>query len=80
MPVETVVIVPTSRGTSCGTKLSRARLMLDERPVEDALQAFRLGAHWLFATACGSVVISGDGSDVTGSFRSSPTPFSSDAR
>ena len=41
MPVETLVIVPTSRGVSCGVKASRAWLDAGERAVEDALQAIR---------------------------------------
>ena len=40
MPVDTFVIVPTSRGVSCGVKASRTCAYSSERAVEDTLQAF----------------------------------------
>ena len=42
MPVETVVIVPTSRGVSCGVKALAHLAYASERAVEDALQRFGL--------------------------------------
>ena len=41
-----VVIVPTSRGVSCGVKAPRTCAYASERAVEDALQAFRWQRSW----------------------------------
>ena len=54
MPVATLVIVPTSRGVSCGVKASRAWLIPANALVEDVLQAFRSRVHWLFVASSGS--------------------------
>ena len=85
MPVATLVIVPTSRGVSCGVKASRAWLIAGERAVEDALQALRFSAHWLLRFGRGFELRAWASASelwllAAFSFRSSPTPFSSDAR
>ena len=80
MPVETLVIVPTSRGVSCGVKASRAWLDRGEGAVEDALQAFRRSVH---GSSFGLRFVGFSAALASGSafsFSSSPTPFSSDAR
>ena len=54
MPVAMLVIVPTSRGVSCGVNASRAWPNSGKRAVEDTLQAFRLGDHGCFVSGLGS--------------------------
>ena len=52
MPVETLVIVPTSRGVSCGAKALARLADSGERAVEDALQDFRRCVHVLVGVGC----------------------------
>jgi len=66
-----LVMVPTSRGVSCGANASRI-WSIEKCAVEDGLQAFRLDDHGCF--------VAGFGSGLSCSFRSSPTPFSKDER
>ena len=110
MPVAMLVIVPTSRGSSCGVKASRDLAHARERAVEDTLQALRRSAHRARASGLGSQAWSqawpqpsarrlglraspqswlgfasasaclGTWLALSCSFRSSPTPFSSDPR
>ena len=90
MPVATLVIVPTSRGVSCGVNALPHLAYSGKRAVEDALQALRCHVHWLFVSGLGSsglgsalasaALASALASGLSFSFRSSSTPFSSDAR
>ena len=56
MPVDTLVIVPTSRGVRCGAKRSAHLADSGKRAVEDDLQAFKRGAHWLVVSGSRSFV------------------------
>ena len=81
MPVETLVIVPTSRGVSCGVKRFARLADAGERVVEDALQAVGSACSWAqrFPVRW-TVRRQRSASGFACAFSSSPTPFSSDAR
>ena len=80
MPVDTLVIVPTSCGVSCGAKAARARLIPENASSKTSCR-FWGRAHGLFAAGLGVRSSAAAGSWLRGSafsFRSSPTAFSSD--
>ena len=81
MPVATLVIVPTSRGVSCGVKASRAWLM----PVNAWSKMLCRGSQAVrmligLASAWFGLGLAQLRFRLAFSFRSSPTPFSSDVR
>ena len=83
MPVETLVIVPTSRGVSCGVKASRTWLIPANARSKTLCRLSGVHVHWLalVRTWLASRFRLGLGFRLVASaFRSSPTPFSSDAR
>ena len=68
MLVAMLVIVPISRGFSCGVECFPRSAYPGERAFENVLEALGLHVHRRFASGLDCV------------FRSSSTPFSSDAR